>query len=245
MATGEHGGSNFVGVKLYEEDTPAGGNQLMDHRDRVQDAVAHFEKSAESGSAAGCYNLGVAYFEGRGKEKNAEEAIRLWKKAVAGGNAKAAYSLACIYATNKQDTVQSKRYLAMAASWGHQLAKKALRSIHEDDAQQVPPNELLGKRLVVGDLGAGIVTEFRKGKVMGVGPSQHTLRFDSGTTKTLVLRRHGNGGIRFVLEEDVVDEGKRPMPMPSATTRRTPTAEEGSQRKGVDRLPTNIGDGNL
>jgi hypothetical protein len=236
--------SNCTGVQLYEEETSQSkGNHVLDQRDRVKEAVANFEQAAETGSATGYYNLGVAHFEGRGVEQNTAEAIRLWKKAIAGGNAKAAYTLACVYA-NKSDTPQSKRYLSMASGWGHQGAKKALLNMHEEAAKQIPPHELLGKRLVVGNLGAGIVTEFRKGKVMGVGPSYHTLCFDSGTTKAMLLHRHGNGGAAFALEEDVLEEGAA-VPMPTAITRRTPTAEEGSQRKGVGRLPTNMGDDNL
>ena len=51
----------------------------------------------------------------------------------------------------------------------------------------------------------GVVTKFKKGKLIGVGASTHTVLFDSGATETLVLRRHGNGGLDFrVLDSEEV-----------------------------------------
>ena len=51
----------------------------------------------------------------------------------------------------------------------------------------------------------GLVTKFKKGRLMGIGASTHTVRFDSGATETLVLRRHGNGGLDFrVLDSEEV-----------------------------------------
>jgi hypothetical protein len=211
-------GSNSTGVQLYEAEASSKhvlGQCGSTEEGSAKDAVSHFEKEAKSGSASGWYNLGVAHFEGRGVQQNTAKAMQLWKEAAAGGNAKAAYSLACLFVRSERDAGQSKRHLCMAASWGHEGAKMALRGLNEDKAQEMPPNELLGHRLVVFSRklrGAGIVTNFRKGKVMGMGPSSHTLRFDDGSTKALVLRRHGNGGVDFALEEDVLEETKCPLP---------------------------------
>ena len=51
----------------------------------------------------------------------------------------------------------------------------------------------------------GLVTKFKKGRLMGIGASTHTVLFDSGGTETLVLRHHGNGGLDFrVLDSEEV-----------------------------------------
>ena len=72
-----------------------------------------------------------------------------------------------------------------------------------------------------------------------MGPSSHSIQFDDGPLRSVVLRRHGNGGEPFALEESVLSEGTAPPPQaPRAKVERTPTVLEGQQKVGIARLPS-------
>jgi hypothetical protein len=69
------------------------------------------------------------------------------------------------------------------------------------EAERIPPAELVGRRIEVHGKGAGQVQgPFKKGALFGMGPSKHRVELDSGRTETVLLRRHGNGGMTFVME---------------------------------------------
>jgi len=65
-------------------------------------------------------------------------------------------------------------------------------------AESIPPAQLVGHRVWVQGFGAGLVEKFEKAWV-GFGTSTHTVRFDSGQTEKVKLRRHGNGKTPFIL----------------------------------------------
>ena len=57
----------------------------------------HFQKASDGGLFCATYELGLCYKEGRGTERNNEEAIVLLKRASDGGYKRASYSLGVIY----------------------------------------------------------------------------------------------------------------------------------------------------
>lgn len=65
-------------------------------------------------------------------------------------------------------------------------------------AESVPPARLVGHRIWVQDMGAGVVEKFEKAWV-GFGTSTHTVRFDNGQVEKVKLRRHQNGKTPFIL----------------------------------------------
>jgi hypothetical protein len=76
------------------------------------------------------------------------------------------------------------------------------RARRERQAEAVPPADLVGQRIEVAELGTGVVlAPFVKGRLLGLGASRHRVLFGRAglDARSLVLRRHGNGGARFVL----------------------------------------------
>lgn len=100
--------------------------------------------------------------------------------------------------------------------------------VEEAYAQQLAPEALVGRRLLIENSGIGTVTDFKRGVFFGLGPSSHLVQLDNdccpggaaelatelamelategegGTTTAaqehwLLLRRNGNGGLRFVV----------------------------------------------
>eukprot|EP00937_MAST-01D_sp_MAST-1D-sp2_P003520 g3520.t1 len=70
-------------------------------------------------------------------------------------------------------------------------------------ASEVPPADLVGHRILVNGLGFGTVQgPFKKGGVLGMGASKHSVVLDNGSTRKLVLYRHKNGGRAFMLKDD-------------------------------------------
>lgn len=65
-------------------------------------------------------------------------------------------------------------------------------------AESIPPAQLVGHRIWVQDMGAGLVEKFEKAWV-GFGTSTHTVRFDNGRVEKVKLRRHQNGKTPFIL----------------------------------------------
>ena len=104
---------------------------------------------------------------------------------------------------------------AGVAAWAEQAALQAAdRCRAEAEASMVPPALLVGKRVNVegANRGRGTVGgPFKKGSFMGLGPSRHTICFDNGCTEKLLLRRHGNGGLSFVVLDDGFDDRFDPI----------------------------------
>uniref|UniRef100_A0A6C0BXT2 Uncharacterized protein n=1 Tax=viral metagenome TaxID=1070528 RepID=A0A6C0BXT2_9ZZZZ len=84
-----------------------------------------------------------------------------------------------------------------------QFAQAALDKVQAEQASSlVPPEKLVGKRIEIDGKGTGVVQgPFKKGRVFGLGASKHVVRYDNGPTEKLLLRRHGNGGVGFVLAD--------------------------------------------
>ena len=97
--------------------------------------------------------------------------------------------------------------------------------VEEAYAQQLAPEALVGRRLLIENSGMGTVIDFKRGVFLGLGPSSHLVQLDNdccpggaaelatelategegGTPTTtlqgdwLLLRRNGNGGLRFLV----------------------------------------------
>ena len=77
-------------------------------------------------------------------------------------------------------------------------------------AERMPPALLVGCTVLVAGYGVGTVVGFKKGQLLGLGASPHTIEFSGGAgtihdpahveTKKVVLARHDNGRTPFVIE---------------------------------------------
>ena len=77
-------------------------------------------------------------------------------------------------------------------------------------AERMPPALLVGCTVLVAGFGEGTVVGFKKGQLLGLGASPHTIEFSGGAgtiespahveTKRVVLARHDNGRTPFVIE---------------------------------------------
>ena len=77
-------------------------------------------------------------------------------------------------------------------------------------AERMPPALLVGCTVLVAGFGEGTVVGFKKGQLLGLGASPHTIEFSGGAgtiespahveTKRVVLSRHDNGRTPFVIE---------------------------------------------
>ena len=105
------------------------------------DALTQVRQAAERGDAQAQYNLGVAYFKGKGAQKDYAEAAKWSLKAAEQGNAKAQYNMGVAYfhgdGVNKSynegvkwfrkaaenNNVKAQYYLGMAYSQGRGVEK--------------------------------------------------------------------------------------------------------------------------
>lgn len=103
---------------------------LGDHvtKDDVK-AFDYYMKSAEMRNPDGAYYLGWCYLQGTGCEKNEEQGIETWKKAMEYGSADAANNLYCYYhggaenlPAGPRDNDLAKEYLIKAAKMGDEYA---------------------------------------------------------------------------------------------------------------------------
>jgi hypothetical protein len=83
------------------------------------------------------YNLGYAYYSGKGVKKNIEEAVKWWRKAAEQGHAEAQYHLGSAYdwgGDMSHDKTEAEKWYRMAAEQGHAEAKRKLEDQLKGDA---------------------------------------------------------------------------------------------------------------
>ncbi len=102
------------GVKGPNKYGPPLDRQALD-RQGDPEAVKWYRKNAEQGSVYAQYDLGMCYMEGKGTEKNPQEALKWLSKAA------------------EQGHKQAIKYLRDAAEQGDKQAKDALRALGLDE----------------------------------------------------------------------------------------------------------------
>jgi len=97
-------------------------------------------KAGELGCAAGYYNLGNAYYCGRGVELDMKKAKKYWELAAMNGNVFARYNLGGMewQAGNRQRSVKHK---IIAAKTGHEEALHAVTDVYENEVGLVTKEE--------------------------------------------------------------------------------------------------------
>jgi len=93
------------------------------------EAAQRFRQAAERGHAAAAYDLGEAYNDGRGVNKDLNEGAKWINAAASRGDPRAQYAVgAALYSNAKsdQDRARAVRYLGNAASQGHAGAQYLL-----------------------------------------------------------------------------------------------------------------------
>ena len=91
--------------------------------------IAKWRVDAEQGDATAQNNLGVAYRDGIGVEKDRREAVRLWRKAAWQGNAEAQYNLGLAYEEGKgvvKSEFESYVWYSIAKASGNKDASRKL-----------------------------------------------------------------------------------------------------------------------
>jgi TPR repeat protein len=97
------------------------GRALSKAGNAEDEAAGLYRKAAEAGHGDGMYNLGVAYAEGRGVEKDEAEAVRWFRKAAEAGLSDGMYNLGVAYANGRgveKDEVEAVRWYRKAADAG-------------------------------------------------------------------------------------------------------------------------------
>lgn len=108
---------NLEQIGLYPKTFEAG---LKAYRDGNQSrALRIWRPIAESGHTLAQYNMGVAYAQGLGVDRNLVEASKWWKRSALQGHRDSAYNLGLVYARGGKDV---PRDLALAAHWWQQAA---------------------------------------------------------------------------------------------------------------------------
>jgi tetratricopeptide (TPR) repeat protein len=93
------------------------------------EAVTRFRQAAERGHGAAAYELGEAYNDGRGVEKDLNEGAKWINTAASRGEPRAQYAVGAALYSNpegEQDYARAVRYLGNAASQGHAGAQYLL-----------------------------------------------------------------------------------------------------------------------
>ena len=83
-------------------------------------------KAGELGYAEGYYNLGQAYHEGEGVERDVKKARHYYELAAMGGSISARHSIGCIEG-NEGNTDRAFRHFILAAKAGHEKASKGIK----------------------------------------------------------------------------------------------------------------------
>lgn len=99
---------------------------------RDQIAFAYLAKAAKNRHVAAMFNLGVAYWEGRGTQRQPAKAANWWELAAQQQDAGAQYNLGLAYylgVGRKQDASKAKYWLEQAMQNGHPQAKPLLDQI--------------------------------------------------------------------------------------------------------------------
>jgi len=104
------------------------GRQAVDSGDFVA-AFSLFRTAADAGSVDAVYELGIAYFEGRGADIDYANALKWWSAGAQAGEARSQYGLGYLYQQGQgvaQDTARAEEWYTAAAKRGHPKAKIAL-----------------------------------------------------------------------------------------------------------------------
>lgn len=104
------------------------GKQAAENRDLVS-ALSLFQTAADAGSTDAVYEIGIAYFEGRGVEIDHSEAFKSWMLGAEAGEPRSQYGLGYLYQQGQgveQDTALAEQWYQAAAGRGHPKAKIAL-----------------------------------------------------------------------------------------------------------------------
>jgi len=104
------------------------GRQAVDSGDFVA-AFSLFRTAADAGSVDAVYELGIAYFEGRGADIDYANALKWWSAGAEAGEARSQYGLGYLYQQGQgvaQDTARAEQWYEAAAKRGHPKAKVAL-----------------------------------------------------------------------------------------------------------------------
>jgi localization factor PodJL len=103
---------------------------------------APLRAAALAGDPAASYEIAARYFEGRGIEANATEAMRWFELARAAGSAPAAFRLGGIYEKGGQgvdkNLAEARRYYLIAAEGGHIKAMHNLAVLYAEGADGKP-----------------------------------------------------------------------------------------------------------
>ena len=109
------------------------------------------KKKAEAGDAQAQYDLGYAYYNGRGVPKDYKEAIKWVRKAAGQGFAYAQTNLGVMYAIGEgvlKDYIQAYAWWNLAGSSGNEKAKKGRDSLERTmTPEQIAEAQALSKEL--------------------------------------------------------------------------------------------------
>ena len=109
-----------------------------------------FKKAAENGSRSGQYNLGLAYEDGAGTEKNYAEALKWYRKSAEQNYLNAYNAIGVMYKKGwgvKADPEEAAKWFAKAAEKGEtaSLCNLSIMTLH---AQGIPKDYAKGKMLL-------------------------------------------------------------------------------------------------
>ncbi len=97
--------------------------------DDLKTANSLFQTAADAGSLRAMYELGIAYFEGRGVSIDYKQAYSWWIKAAQAGDARSQYGVGYLYQQGQgvtEDATRAAEWYDAASIQGHPKAKVAL-----------------------------------------------------------------------------------------------------------------------
>jgi TPR repeat protein len=123
-------------------------------------AVQWFCRAAVSGDPRGLNNLAIMYLEGKGVERDLEEARRLWSQSAERGNPNAMFNLGqSYYRELPQDRGRGLELLQQAAQRGHGNAQKFLQQLGQSPPFPSVVNTELEMRVAQKNLRPGKVRD--------------------------------------------------------------------------------------
>jgi len=131
--------SEVIGVLNLKAPQLASTEASADEHDRKQ--YGDFVKAAAKGNVVAMTMAGIWAFQGRGTERNYDEARKHWELAAASGHSDAMYNLGFLYETGEgplQDFVKAREWYEKASSRGDTLAMLRIAAFFAEGIGHAP-----------------------------------------------------------------------------------------------------------
>ena len=136
------------------------------------EAASWFRRSAEQGHPIGWYQLGLAYYKGRGVTRNRERAFELILRAAQSGHASGEHGVGLLYERGHgtaRDVAKARQWMQRAADKGLEEAREKLKSLSAASKDRTLARAKVMRAAKRSNVRAGPGTSYAKIDILDVG----------------------------------------------------------------------------